>query len=287
MDVLLGMTVFVLIAVIAFQSMGVLRQRSFVTQAVSDARQVGSSVAAYMTAPDADPGDVPVGELVEEDLDLLGVNMTNGNTAHVYQMGHSTWDVCVQNSGAFAWFEGDPASITVSGKLPDDGDCTTHPGGAEPPEAPATPGEEGEEGEETTPGESEDNTPGDNTPVGAAEACVDAFRVELEFYSTDQAYNYPAIVGIWAEDNNLNYIDFMPSEVTGLTKNIWHAHESAGSYYSRNFDWWAVDTSMWSIDGYYAADETGGPVWSTSEGVYIPGIDCVDFGAPGAPPPVG
>ncbi|MBC3716919.1 hypothetical protein, partial [Bacillus pumilus] len=75
LDVLLGMAIFALIVVIGVQNFNTMRNRAYVTQAVSDAKQVGSSVMAAMTAPGALGGgmsagvNIPEGHLTDDDLE--------------------------------------------------------------------------------------------------------------------------------------------------------------------------------------------------------------------------
>lgn len=57
LDVLLGMAIFALIAVIAVQAMGQFRDRATRTQMVSDTKQVISAVTAAQTMPGAEPFD--------------------------------------------------------------------------------------------------------------------------------------------------------------------------------------------------------------------------------------
>lgn len=106
LDVLLGMAIFALIAVIAVQAMGQFRERAFVTQATSDAKQVGTGIEAAMTEPNAvfaSKLGVTVGTASAIDaavLSDLGVNLTSGNTATYVSGDRDDYIICVANAGA-------------------------------------------------------------------------------------------------------------------------------------------------------------------------------------------
>ena len=128
LDVLLGMAVFALIAIIAVQSMGMFRERAYVTTAVSDAKQVGAGITATMTKPGFDPTStdastgIPSGTLDDIDLGSLGVHLTGQegeSLATVARVPDTDEDfaVCVEHKGAYALYGSAEGGLTDSGTL--------------------------------------------------------------------------------------------------------------------------------------------------------------------------
>ncbi len=124
MDVLLGMAIFALVAVIAVQAFGIFKQRAYVTQAVSDAHQVGMAIAAAMTDPNFIPGPgmadsptIPTGTITDDQLGALGANRTAENRIVIQVDPGVGYNVCVDNQYAYAWYEQEPGTVTRSGKL--------------------------------------------------------------------------------------------------------------------------------------------------------------------------
>ncbi len=99
LDVLLGMAIFALIAVIAVQSMAMFRSRAYVTGASSDAQQLATGIESYLTDNSTVPDAITVGP-ADSDPDTvttgdLGVNLTNNNSLHRYTVNGPNYTFCV------------------------------------------------------------------------------------------------------------------------------------------------------------------------------------------------
>lgn len=130
-DVLLGMAIFILIAVIGILAAGHLRNRAYVIQATADVRQVGHGIEAALTAPGTSFDDLglEVGVMPTTTLDLLGVNLTVGDTAYVVDATPYEHVVCVANEhGAYAVFSAPRGAVTESGTS---GGCGAASGGSD------------------------------------------------------------------------------------------------------------------------------------------------------------
>lgn len=137
LDVLLGVAIFVLIAVIAFQSTGIFRERAYMTAATSDVRQVATGILAVQTGPGSSGGfgytlaattpsltEVPTGVLTPEQLSGLGVNLSHGGVAVVNHVEEG-YDACVQNASAFAWWRAAASAVVEVGYVKDGKTCAT------------------------------------------------------------------------------------------------------------------------------------------------------------------
>lgn len=200
LDVLLGMAIFALIAVIAAQAFGMFRDRAYVTQAVSDARQVGTGLAAHLTEPNVNVDDVPTGTLSRSQLVDLGLNLTSGSTAVVERSGDH-FDICVQNDHAFAWWRAEKAAVADFGYIPDDGGCGAS---AAPPGG--------------TPGGSDDENWDPNTPIGSPPDCGELSIPAWEPGREASTAVYPVMGAV-------SYVSALP----------WEAGHTSGDWWG---GWW-------------------------------------------------
>lgn len=110
LDVLIGMAIFALIAVIAVSAISQYRARAYESGAVSDARQAGIAMEAAFTDGNGYPTS-------QTELEAQGVKFTNGNTAQVNSAGE-TFTLCVEHtsSGAFAVYDSADGGVTQKGR---------------------------------------------------------------------------------------------------------------------------------------------------------------------------
>lgn len=104
LDVLLGMAVFALVAVISVQGLMKYRERAYATQAISDARGLSQMTLAYLTTPGVEP---PMNRLfdlgttdptvwmaqsaiTEAELGMINANITSGTAAYWWPAPGST-----------------------------------------------------------------------------------------------------------------------------------------------------------------------------------------------------
>ncbi len=122
-DVLLGMAIFALLAVIAVQSMGMFRERTYVTRAVSDAKQISVGIEAHRIHEDAYPETV-----ASNGAGVRGVNLTVGSRIAGYYADEDGFRICVLSSAgvivkAYAIYDSDSGAIVDSGRGNHVSDC--------------------------------------------------------------------------------------------------------------------------------------------------------------------
>ncbi|MCP3420343.1 type II secretion system protein [Nocardioides pinisoli] len=121
LDVLLGMAIFSLIAVIAVQSMGHVRARAYVTRVVSDAMQVALGIEGYMTDAGQLPAALADGPANSDDTQVttgdLGVNLSTGAAIRSYTVAEDgdNYSVCVDHTDSQAWAFYDSAADGITG----------------------------------------------------------------------------------------------------------------------------------------------------------------------------
>lgn len=115
LDVLLGMAIFALIAVIAVQSMGQFRARAYQTATASDAQQLAVGLESYLTDNAAYPALVDI-DTAAEMRAVLGVNLTTNNSMSRYTVAGTGYSFCVVNSaGAWSEYQSTAGAIVRSG----------------------------------------------------------------------------------------------------------------------------------------------------------------------------
>jgi type II secretory pathway pseudopilin PulG len=116
LDVLLGMAIFALVITIGAQNFNTMRERSYVTRAVADVKQVATGIDTIRSKDDAYPTTV-----ARNASNLPGINLTAGSRITGYWSSDASFRVCLsQNSGssakAWAMYESVRGTITGSGK---------------------------------------------------------------------------------------------------------------------------------------------------------------------------
>lgn len=111
LDVLIGMAIFALIALIAVQAIGQFRARAYETSAKSDANQTSVAIESSYTDTNNYPATFNAA--------ALGVNLSNGNSV-VYTppaAGADDYTFCVVNAkGPWAAYKSAKGSIVESGR---------------------------------------------------------------------------------------------------------------------------------------------------------------------------
>ncbi len=122
LDVLLGMAIFALIAVIAVQAMGQFRERAYVSQVTSDVKQLATGIEGTLTEPNAVWADVndATAAFSATEIEALGVNLTGANTATVVSGGIGDYVICVTGNDKEARYDAEQGKVISSG----DGDCS-------------------------------------------------------------------------------------------------------------------------------------------------------------------
>lgn len=123
LDVLLGMAIFALVITIGAQNFNTMRERTYVTRAVADVKQVATGIDAIRTKDDAYPATV-----ARNASNLPGINLTRGSTITGYWPTTTSFKVCLAqsvNSQKKAWavYESDKGTITGSGRGSGPGEC--------------------------------------------------------------------------------------------------------------------------------------------------------------------
>lgn len=121
LDVLLGVAIFALIAVIALQSMGKFRERAYMLRAVSDAQQLAIGIEGHVTDAGAVPADVTAGPANPDAVITtgdLGVNLSHGDTIRSYAVApDGAYSICVDHADSQAWalYQSTDGAVTGSG----------------------------------------------------------------------------------------------------------------------------------------------------------------------------
>lgn len=144
LDILIGMAVFALIAIIAISAIGQYRMRAYEQTAASDATSVGNAVNAFITDNASNPDvDLPSGTVSDEDLADLDVVVTHSGDepSVVTIIPGSEWgatdddfEVCVEHRGAYALYATDLGGLYESGNIEETGfeGCDSGGGSSEP-----------------------------------------------------------------------------------------------------------------------------------------------------------
>lgn len=120
LDVLLGMAIFALIAVIAVQAMGQFRERAYVTQVTSDAKQAGTAIEAGRTEPGVNAYPAAVSPSGAE---IDGLNLTEGVQVGAYRVdpvgdGSDAFEICMEKpgNGAHAVYDSGEGAVLAAGR---------------------------------------------------------------------------------------------------------------------------------------------------------------------------
>lgn len=111
LDVLIGMAIFALVAIIAVSAISQYRARAYQNGALSDVKAVATWMEAAstdsLTGAYPDPTDPDNGFVADDG------NLTSGNSIGDHQEGAGTFTVCVQHtSGAYAIFDSSKGTVT-------------------------------------------------------------------------------------------------------------------------------------------------------------------------------